>query len=130
MLLSRELPDYTYALRSADGHQARVNDRVLTGSFILAPDQLLEDWPVAAAGALRVEDLAPALEQNPAVLILGTGERQVFPPVEVMAACLTRNIGIEVMNNASAARTFNVLAGENRRVVVAMIVEPPNVSAG
>lgn len=125
MQLSRELPDYIYALRSADGHQARVNDRTLARSFILAPDQLIEDWAVAAAGQLSVADLAPALEQNPAVFILGTGERQVFPPVEVMAACLTRGIGIEVMNNASAARTFNVLAGENRRVVAAFILDAP-----
>ena len=31
-----------------------------------------------------------------------------------MAACLQRGIGIEVMTNAAAARTFNVLAGEGR----------------
>ncbi|WP_433851194.1 Mth938-like domain-containing protein [Stenotrophomonas nitritireducens] len=123
MYLSRELPDYTYTLRSADGRQARVNDRTLTRSFILSPDLLVEDWAVSAVGQLGVDDLAPALEQNPAVFILGTGERQVFPPAAVMAACLTRGIGIEVMNNASAARTFNVLAGENRRVVAAFILE-------
>lgn len=123
MYLSRELPDYTYALRSADGRQARVNDKTLTRSFILSPDQLVEDWAVTGIGQLGVDDLAPALEQNPAVFILGTGERQVFPPPAVMAACLTRGIGIEVMNNASAARTFNVLAGENRRVVAAFILD-------
>ncbi len=60
------------------------------------------------------------------MFILGTGEQQVFPPVEIMAACLTRGIGIEVMNNASAARTFNVLAGENRRVVAAFMLEASN----
>lgn len=123
MLLSRELPDYSYSLRSADGHQAKVNDRILTRSFVLAPNTLLEDWPVHAVAELTIEHLAPALEQNPAVVILGTGEKQVFPSASVMAACLTQGIGIEVMNNASAARTFNVLAGENRRVVAAFIVE-------
>lgn len=123
MYLSRELPDYTYTLRSADGRQARVNDKTLTRSFILSPGQLVEDWAVTGIGQLGVDDLAPALEQNPAVFILGTGERQVFPPAAVMAACLTRGIGIEVMNNASAARTFNVLAGENRRVVAAFILD-------
>ncbi len=123
MLLSRELPDYTYALRSADGHQAKVNDRVLVHSFVLAPDKLVEDWPVPSIAALTPGHLDVALEQNPELVILGTGEKQVFPPAAVMAACLTRGIGIEVMNNASAARTFNVLAGENRRVVAAFILE-------
>ncbi len=123
MLLSRELPDYLYSLRSAGGRQATVNDRTLTRSFVLAPNALVEDWPVRAVAELTIEHLAPVLEQSPAVVILGTGEKQVFPPAALMAACLTQGIGIEVMNNASAARTFNVLAGENRRVVAAIIID-------
>lgn len=123
MHLSRELPDYSYSLRAADGHQAKVNDRILTRSFILAPNDLIEDWPVASLAELTPEHLGAVLELNPALVILGTGERQIFPPAAVMAACLTRGIGIEVMTNASAARTFNVLAAEDRRVVAAFILE-------
>ncbi|MGE8225890.1 Mth938-like domain-containing protein [Stenotrophomonas pigmentata] len=123
MQFSRELPDYIYSLRSADGRNAQVNDRALNRSFILAPNSLIEDWPVASVAELRAEDLDAALELNPALVILGTGEKQIFPPAAIMAACLTRGIGIEVMNNASAARTYNVLAGENRRVVMAIILE-------
>ncbi|WP_282271933.1 Mth938-like domain-containing protein [Stenotrophomonas sp. PS02298] len=123
MQFSRELPDYIYSLRSADGRHAQVNDRALSHSFILAPNSLIEDWPVASVAELRAEDLDVALELNPALVILGTGDKQIFPPAAIMAACLTRGIGIEVMNNASAARTYNVLAGENRRVVMAIILE-------
>ena len=123
MQFSRELPDYIYSLRSANGQHAQVNDRALSRSFILAPNSLIEDWPVASVAELRAEDLDAALELNPALVILGTGEKQIFPPAAIMAACLTRGIGIEVMNNASAARTYNVLAGENRRVVMAIILE-------
>ena len=79
MQLSRELPDYIYSLRQADGHQAKVNDRVLGRSFILSPNTLIEDWPVTSVAELSAEHLAPALEQNPALVILGTGERQIFP---------------------------------------------------
>ena len=42
-----------------------------------------------------------------------------------MAACLTRGIGIEVMDNAAAARTFNVLATEGRRVLAAFLLPGP-----
>jgi len=45
----------------------------------------------------------------------------VFPPAEVMAASLSRGIGLESMSNDSAARTYHVLAGEGRRVVAAFI---------
>ena len=39
-----------------------------------------------------------------------------------MAALLTRGIGLEVMDNAAAARTFNVLANEGRRVVAGFLL--------
>ena len=122
MQLTHELPDYAYTLRSADGHIARVNDRVLEASFILSPNDLVEGWPVSVGSVLAAEDFTPLLALNPELVLLGTGERQVFPPAAAMAACLTRGIGIEVMTNAAAARTFNVLAGEGRRVVAGFLL--------
>jgi len=122
MQLTHEIPDYSYALRAADGRSARVNDQVLTRSFILSPDRLLEQWAVAGNAPLAPEALAPLLALDPELVVLGTGEHQVFPPAATMAACLTRGIGIEVMTNAAAARTFNVLASEGRRVVAGFIL--------
>ncbi|TDB34299.1 hypothetical protein TEP_11895 [Stenotrophomonas sp. TEPEL] len=123
MQLNHELPDYAYSLRAADGRSARVNDRVLGNSFFLTPDQLVEQWPVTDVTALRLADLEPILALKPALILLGTGERQAFPPAVVMAACLSRGIGLEVMNNPAAARTFNILAGEGRKVAAAFILE-------
>ena len=54
-------------------------------------------------------------------LLLGTGGQQAFPHPEVMAACLQRGIGIECMANAAAARTYNILMAENRKVAAALI---------
>lgn len=122
MQLNHERPDYAWVLRGADGRRARVNDRVLERSFALAPDRLIEDWDAPAAAALEPGHLEPLLALAPELVVLGTGERQVFPPPAVMAACLTRGIGIEVMDNAAAARTYNVLAGEGRKVVVALLL--------
>ncbi|MET4599152.1 Mth938-like domain-containing protein [Stenotrophomonas sp. 2694] len=123
MQLNHELPDYAYSLHAADGRSARVNDRVLGNSFFLTPDQLVEQWPVTDVAALQVADLEPILALKPALILLGTGERQAFPPAVVMAACLSRGIGLEVMNNPAAARTFNILAGEGRKVAAAFILE-------
>ena len=122
MHLSHDRPDYAYALRAADGQRAKVNDRILTASFALAPDQLIVDWPVDDARQLAPDDLAPLLALQPAVLILGTGSEQIFPSAAVLAHCLGKGVGIEVMNNASAARTYNVLASEARKVVAAFIL--------
>ena len=124
MQLNLERPDYAYFLRGADGSTALVNDRRITASFAVAPDRLVEDWNVTDARHLTPDDLAPLLQLEPEVIVLGTGARQVFPSAAVMAACLGRGIGLEVMSNAAAARTFNVLAGESRRVVAAFVLEP------
>ncbi|KAF1686483.1 hypothetical protein B1992_08000 [Pseudoxanthomonas broegbernensis] len=124
MHLSHERPDYEFILRQADGRHARVNDRVLVRSFALAPDRLLDEWPApAAAAGLLPAHMEPLLALRPELVVLGTGQRQSFPPPAVMAACLTRQIGIEVMDNAAAARTYNVLAGEGRRVVAAFLLD-------
>jgi len=81
-----------------------------------------EDWRPRAVADRLPEDLEPLLALNPTVVLLGTGSILRFPTPEVMAACLTRGIGIEVMDNAAAARTFNVLATEARRVVAGFLL--------
>lgn len=122
MQLHLESPGQAYVLRGADGHGALVNDRRLESSFIIAPDRLIEGWDVEAAAMLAASHLQPLLDLHPDVVLLGTGQTQVFPPAAVMAACLSRGIGLEVMANAAAARTYTVLAGEDRRVVAGFIL--------
>ena len=125
MQLNLEHPDHEFLLRGADGTAAVVNDRHLTSSFFLSPDQLVETWPVADPRALGTGDIEPLLELGPEVVLLGTGATQVLPPAAVMAACLTRGVGLEVMSNAAAARTFNVLASEGRKVVAGFVLTAP-----
>lgn len=121
MQLTLERPDHEFFLRGADGNVALVNDRQLNRSFVIAPDRLDEHWPATDPSALTPEMLEPLLALQPAVILLGTGARQVFPPAAVMATGLRRGVGIEVMTNAAAARTFNVLAGEGRKVVAGLM---------
>jgi uncharacterized protein len=122
MQLTLEPSDHEFVLRGADGEAALVNDRRLTRSFVLTPHALVEDWPVADAASLDADALAALLALEPEVVLLGSGSRQVFPPAATTAACLGRGIGLEVMTNAAAARTFTVLAGEGRRVVAGFVL--------
>jgi uncharacterized protein len=62
------------------------------------------------------------VELKPALFILGTGSIQIFPEPRHLAYFLQRGIGFEVMDNAAAARTFNILAQEGRNVVAGFIV--------
>lgn len=123
MELNLERPgDYLF-VRRGDARSVTVVDRVLTHSFVLARETLLEDWPVADVGAIADAHVDAILALQPEVVLLGTGARQRFPAAAVMAAFLQRRVGIEVMDNAAASRTYNVLAGEGRRVVAAFILD-------
>lgn len=124
MQLVQDRPDFACFLRGADGVSALVNERTLRASFIVTPAVLVEDWPVRDAATLAVRDLEPLLALDPELLVIGTGARQAFPPPETLAACLSRGVGLEAMTNAAAARTFNVLAGEGRRVVAGFVLNP------
>lgn len=122
MQLHLERPDHEFFLRGADGSGALVNDRRLTASFLLAPDTLIESWPVREVAAMSPADLEPLFALSPELVLLGCGDRQTFPPAATLAACLSRGIGLETMTNAAAARTFNVLASEGRRVVAGFVL--------
>jgi uncharacterized protein len=122
MDLSLDRPgDYLF-VRRAGARSVTVVDREFTRSLVLSPERLVEDWPVAHAGELDADHIDAILELEPEVVILGTGERQIFPAAAFMAGFLRRGVGVEVMDNAAAARTYDLLAGENRRVVVAFIL--------
>ncbi len=121
MQLNLERPDYTFYLRGADGRHALVNEREISASFVIAPEALVEDWPVTDATAMEPGDLAPLFALQPELILLGTGPRQVFPSAAVLHACLSQGIGFEVMDNAAVARTYSVLAGEGRRVVAGFV---------
>jgi len=130
MQLHYERPDYAWTLRGADGAHVLVNERALTRSCVVAPDTLVEDWPVLDASAMQPADLEPLLALRPELVLLGTGARQVFPPAAVLAACLGRGIGLEVMTNDAAARTYTVLAAEGRRVVAGFVLADSAHPAG
>ena len=122
MQLHLERPDYEYFLRGADGRHALVNDRRLVESFLIAPDRLIEDWPVRDVTAMVPGDLEPLLALQPELIVLGSGATQLFPLPEVLAACLVHGIGLETMTTAAAACAFNVLASEGRRVEAGFVI--------
>ena len=64
-------------------------------------------------------DAEPAVE----ILIIGSGASSLKLAAGHPAAtcCRTKGIGIETMDTGAACRTYNVLAGEGRRVGAALI---------
>lgn len=122
MHLNFHPPDSPYYVRRIAADAVTIADRELRTSFVLAPDRLVEGWPVDDVASLTPASVEAILALSPDVVLLGSGTRLRFPSQQVLAAFLTRGIGVEVMDNAAAARTFNLLAQEGRRVVAAFIL--------
>ena len=61
-------------------------------------------------------------EDQPEVILLGTGQSLHFPPQDCLSVLQQQKLGYEVMDTAAACRTYNVLAAEGRDVVLAMLM--------
>ena len=122
MQLSHDAPSGGDPVRHVAADRILLASGERRASFILGAGVDAFDWPVRDPRTMTAADCDPLLALAPAVVILGTGPTQVFPSRDVMAAFLTRGIGVEFMDNAAAARTYNVLLGEGRKVAAAFIL--------
>lgn len=122
MPLLRQDPAGTQFVRRCEAARVVLADRELDASFLLASDRVVEHWPATAVESLDAAAVDMVLALDPEVVLLGTGARQRFPAAAILARFLSRGVGIEVMDNAAAARTFNVLVAEGRRVVAAFML--------
>jgi uncharacterized protein len=55
-------------------------------------------------------------------VLLGTGLQLRFPPPHYSVELLSRGIGVEIMANDAACRTFNILLSEDRQVLLALLL--------
>ncbi len=92
------------------------------GSILALPSGV-RAWSVTRAAELTAETLAPVFQEGDALelLLLGTGLDIV--PVSEALRWHFREAGIrlDVMQTGAAARTYNILLGENRKVGAALI---------
>lgn len=70
-----------------------------------------------------LEDQAPLLAAAGEidVLFLGTGAQIAHAPAALAKACEARQLGLEVMASPTAARTYNILLSEGRRIGAALL---------
>lgn len=101
----------------------RIGGRVMRGAVI-----------VTEAGAspwAGLADAAPlmALAGRIDVLLIGTGATIARLPADLRARVEAAGIGLEAMDSAAAARGYNLLLAEGRRVAAALIPVGPDARA-
>ena len=79
-------------------------------------------WAAATHAELTAAHFECLAELRPELVIFGSGPKLRFVPPALLRSLMALRIGVETMDTAAACRTFNVLAGEGREVLAALLV--------
>lgn len=93
------------------------------GSLLIVADEA-RSWPVATLSDLTAASLQPVFDAGRAgveFVLLGVGARNAQPPRALREALSAAGVGLEFMDTPAAARLYNILTSEGRRVAAALI---------
>jgi len=93
----------------------RIGGEVIHGSVITAPSGTRTWGGLADIAALE------ALVRESDVIFIGMGAEIANLPKDLRSSLEEAGVGIEAMSSPAAARTYNVLLSEGRRVALAML---------
>lgn len=121
MKFSQADPGDGYLIEGYEPGRILIAGNFFVSGLVLTPRRILPAWGPQVAADLTEAHIDALLELDPQVILLGTGVRQIFPAMILMARALTRGIGIEVMDTGAACRTYNILMAEGRQVVAGLL---------
>jgi uncharacterized protein len=93
------------------------------GSVLILADTA-RSWAVTAMDGLSLADFQAVLDAGSAeveFVLLGTGARNALPPREVREGLRAAGMGLEFMDTAAAAKLYNLLTSEGRKLAAALI---------
>ena len=100
-----------------------VNKTPSSHALIVQPDNAVIAWPVEESPELTEDHFSMIGALQPELVIVGTGKRQVFLNPKILQPLIKAKIGFEMMDSQAACRTYNILMGEGRKVLAAIILE-------
>ncbi|MBB4039647.1 uncharacterized protein GGR34_001289 [Microvirga flocculans] len=103
----------------------RFADMSHRGSLLALPSGIMA-WPVASLADLTDAALDPIFAEGDALdlVLFGTGADIAALPAAFRMRFREAGIGLDVMQTGAAARTYNILLAENRKVGAALIAVP------
>ena len=100
-------------------------------SFIIAEDEynnniIIDDkirqWDVKKSELFNLKYYDEIISNNPDIIIIGCGSKQVLPSLDFIDYFTSQEIGIEIMTTESACKTFNILISEHRKVIAGLTI--------
>lgn len=100
-----------------------VGSEKITRSVVLGSRGERSSWDCDRFEDLGATHFAQLAALDAELVIFGSGDRIRFPQAAWIKPLIDKQIGIETMDTQAACRTYNILAGEGRKVVVALLLE-------
>ena len=122
MRFTQDLTSNVNVIRGYGRGELRINDQLYQQSLIVSSTTIQPEPALNGVGDLADDHATHILSLKPEVVLLGTGQRQIFPDAAFGARFLQAGVGFEVMDTGAACRTFNVLVGEQRQVVALLLL--------
>jgi len=101
-----------------------VNGEAHLRSILVPPTGDVIPWDATSLADLTEAHFERIAQARPELVVFGSGGKLRFPPPALLRPLMAARIGIETMDTAAACRTFNILVGEGRQVMAALIVGP------
>jgi uncharacterized protein len=114
------------AISSVTPQAVSVNGVARTRNVLVPWQGEVVEWAPSGFEQLSAEHFERIAALGPELVIFGSGARLRFPPAALIRPLIERRIGIETMDTAAACRTYNILVGEGRSVVAALLVANPS----
>ena len=92
-------------------------------SFLITPEVVIAHWRPKRAIDIRAADLEALLATSAEIYLVGTGPDQYFPQALELQSFIRIGKTIDFMHSRAACHTYNLLAGEGRKVAAAIIIE-------
>lgn len=108
-------------IKTSDAGDFLVNEVLYTHSIIVTGENVVTDWNVQSVEQLTIADFDKFAAFDAEIFILGTGKNLIFPDANLFQPLIDQRCGYEVMNSHSACITFNILNGDDRKVVAALL---------
>ena len=110
-----------YAIQSYGSDGVVVNGQLQAMPLVLCAVQGPKTWSANSFEGLTQANFDELSPYEPELVIFGSGNRIKFPSPRLLQGLIQKGIGVDTMDNGAACRTFNVLAGEGRRVLMVLL---------
>lgn len=115
---------YPNIITADEQHDAPpLQHETLRTSLVIAPNELIRDWPPTCCAELQADHFAMMIRLEPEIVLFGSGRTLNWPEPALLAPLIEHGIGVEVMDSGAACRTYNILMADDRQVVAAILID-------